>query len=210
MKTDFEAFKNGNMRIWLVILVFALSAVTVTAQSVSRRYDGVSMSEALADIAKSSDYYKINFIYDELDEFPVTCHFYQQNIIDAIMLVIGHYPVKVTIRGQYIFVECVEKRQTKVRGRVLGVRSAPLPNANITVFDARTGEIIHEEILDMRKELYSIQNPINYETTFTIIHIAFANFGSNVWTNRVFIPHHCSSRLTPRGGLYYRRRTTFY
>ena len=130
------------MRIWLVILVLALSAVTATAQSLSRRYDGVSMSEALADIAKSSDYYKINFIYDELDEFPITCHFYQQNIIDAIMLVIGHYPVKVTIRGQYIFVECVEKRQTKVRGRVLSARSTPLPNANITVFDARTGERI--------------------------------------------------------------------
>lgn len=128
------------MRIWLVILVLVLSAVTATSQTVSRRYDGVSMSEALADIAKSSDYYKINFIYDELDEFPVSCHFNQLNIIDAIMAVIGHYPVKVTIREQYIFVECVEKRQTKVRGRVLGVRSAPLPNANITVFDARTGE----------------------------------------------------------------------
>ena len=100
------------------------------------------MAEALADIAKSSDYYKINFIYDELDEFPVNCHFNQRNIIDAIISVIGHYPVKVTIRGQYIFVECVEKRQTKVRGRVLGARSAPLPNANITIFDARTGERI--------------------------------------------------------------------
>ena len=127
------------MRIWLVILALALSAVTATAQTISRKYDGVSMSQALADIAKSSEYYKVNFIYDELDEFPVTCHFSRKNIIDAIMSVIGYYPVKVTIKGKYIFVECVEKRQTKVRGRVLGVRSAPLHNANITVFDAHTG-----------------------------------------------------------------------
>lgn len=70
---------------------------------------------------------------DELDEFPVNCHFNQINVLDAIMAVIGHYPVKVTIQGQYVFVECVEKRQAKVRGRVLDVRSAPLPNANITI-----------------------------------------------------------------------------
>lgn len=131
-----------DMRIWLVIIVLIFSSITSTAQTISRRYDGVSMSQALADIAKVSDYYKINFIYDELDEFPVICHFSQKNIIEAILSVIGHYPVKLTISGQHLFVECVEKRQTKVRGRVLGARSAPLPNANITVFDAHTGERI--------------------------------------------------------------------
>ena len=121
-------------------LALLLSAVTSTAQTISRRYDGVSMSQALADIDKSTEQYKVNFIYDELDDFPVNCHFNQINVLDAIMAVIGHYPVKVTIQGQYVFVECVEKRQTKVRGRVLGARSAPLPNANITIYDARTGE----------------------------------------------------------------------
>ena len=130
------------MRIWLFTLALLLSAITSSAQTISRRYDGVSMSQALADIDKSSEEYKVNFIYDELDEFPVNCHFNQKNIIEAIMAVIGHYPVKVTIQGQYVFVECLEKRQTKVRGRVLGVRSAPLPNANITIFDARNGEKI--------------------------------------------------------------------
>ena len=128
------------MRIWLFTLALLLSAVTSTAQTISRRYDGVSMSQALADIDKSTEQYKVNFIYDELDDFPVNCHFNQINVLDAIMAVIGHYPVKVTIQGQYVFVECVEKRQTKVRGRVLGARSAPLPNANITIYDARTGE----------------------------------------------------------------------
>ena len=130
------------MRILLFILAFALTAITSTAQTFSRSYDGVSLSQALADIAKVSDEYKINFIYDELEDFPVNCHFNQKNVIDAILSVIGHYPVKISINGQYIFVECMEKRQTKVRGKILGAKSKPLANANITIINPRTGEKI--------------------------------------------------------------------
>ena len=135
-------FLNNGMRIWLVIIALVFSAITSTAQKISRKYDGVSMSQALADIAKVSDYYKINFIYDELDEFPVYCHFSQKNIIEAILSVIGYYPVKITIHGQYIFVECLEKRQTKVRGKIVGYNSVPLANANISIFDSHTNEKI--------------------------------------------------------------------
>lgn len=130
------------MRTFLVTIFIALLVCASEAQTISRRYDGISMSQALTDIAKASADYKINFIYNELDEFPVSCHFQQLSIVESIMRVVGQYPVKISIRDRHIFVECVEKRQTKVRGKIVGLKSAPVALANIMVFNASTNEPI--------------------------------------------------------------------
>ena len=130
------------MRTWFVTIFLAFLVCASEAQNISRQYDGISISQALTDIAKASADYKINFIYNELDEFPVICHFQNLSIVEAIMRVVGQYPVKISIRDRHIFVECAEKRQTKVRGKIVGLKSAPVAFANITIFDANTNEAI--------------------------------------------------------------------
>ena len=97
------------MRTWFVTIFLAFLVCASEAQNISRQYDGISISQALTDIAKASADYKINFIYNELDEFPVICHFQNLSIVEAIMRVVGQYPVKISIRDRHIFVECAEK-----------------------------------------------------------------------------------------------------
>ena len=89
-----------------MICGFALCA---DAQKVSRNYLDVSLSKVLEDLNQAVEDKTIFFIYNELEDFTVTCHFSNLSIEDAIREVIGFYPMKVTYDKDHIFVECTQK-----------------------------------------------------------------------------------------------------
>ena len=130
------------MRNLIVLFVFIFFAHVVQAQTITRNYESKPMSQVLADIAKSSEYYQVNFIYNELEDFLVTCHIKNQSIVEALETVIGLYPVKISIQENHIFVECIEKRKTKVKGKVVGYHSKPIAYVNIAVIDPLTNQRI--------------------------------------------------------------------
>ncbi|MBQ2200634.1 MAG: carboxypeptidase-like regulatory domain-containing protein, partial [Bacteroidaceae bacterium] len=76
-----------------LICGFALCA---DAQKVSRNYLDVSLSKVLEDLNQAVEDKTIFFIYNELEDFTVTCRFSNLSIEDAIREVIGFYPMKVT------------------------------------------------------------------------------------------------------------------
>ena len=105
----------------------------VQAQTISRQYQNESLSKVLEDLNAAVSSHTIYFIYDELEDFTVTCHFNNLRVNEAIREVIGFYPMKVTYDDDKIFVECTQKEDTKVIGHVVDESGNPIEFANISL-----------------------------------------------------------------------------
>ena len=66
----------------------------------------------------------------------MTSHFTDLSIQEAIREVIGFYPMKVTYDGDKIFVECTQKEDAKVIGRIVDENGHPIEFANISLHHA--------------------------------------------------------------------------
>ena len=106
------------------------------AQRISRHYQNESLSKVLEDLNAATSDKTIYFIYDELEDFTVTSHFTDLPIQEAIREVIGFYPMKVTYDGDKIFVECTQKEDAKVIGRIVDENGHPIEFANISLHHA--------------------------------------------------------------------------
>ena len=96
----------------ITILLLCLVATTMSAKSrITRSYHNESLSKVLEDLNNASNSQTIYFIYDELEDFTVTCSFKRLSLDDAIRTVIGFYPMTITYRGNRIFVECIQKSE---------------------------------------------------------------------------------------------------
>ena len=118
-------------------LFFILCHLTFSmamAQRITRHYDNVSMSKALMELNDLQQDYTVNFIYDELEDFKVTTDIKHKTLPDAVSQVVGFYPVRVTVKGHDIIVECIQKDHTKLTGRLIGPDRQPIAYANITLF----------------------------------------------------------------------------
>ena len=79
-------------------------------------FQGTSLSKALIELDKSTKHYDISFVYDELEDFTVTKTVKRGVALpEAVREVCGFYPVKVTLKGHNILVECIPKDRTTVR-----------------------------------------------------------------------------------------------
>ena len=116
-------------------LLCALS-LCAQAQRISRQYQNESLSKVLEDLNAVTSDYTIYFIYDELEDFTVTSSFTNLPIKEVIREVIGFYPMKVTYDGNRIFIECTQKEDAKVIGRVVDESGNPIEFANISLHGA--------------------------------------------------------------------------
>ncbi|MBR3657183.1 MAG: TonB-dependent receptor family protein [Prevotella sp.] len=116
-------------------LLCALS-LCAQAQRISRQYQNESLSKVLEDLNAVTSDYTIYFIYDELEDFTVTSSFTNLPIKEAIREIIGFYPMKVTYDGNRIFIECTQKEDAKVIGRVVDESGNPIEFANISLHGA--------------------------------------------------------------------------
>ena len=106
------------------------------AQRLSRDYQNESLSKVLEDLNDATTDQTIYFIYDELEDFTVTSHFNNLLLKEAIREVIGFYPMKVTYDDNRIFIECTQKEDAKVIGRVVDVQGQPIEFANVSLHGA--------------------------------------------------------------------------
>ena len=123
--------------------LMSLSLQTIYAQRITRSFRNTSMSEALTILAKSTKDYHINFMYDELEDFTVTTSIVKRTAPDAIRQIMGFYPMKMTIDGENIFVECTQKTPTKMIGRIIDNKKRPVDFANVALLNVRDSSLIN-------------------------------------------------------------------
>lgn len=76
--------------IFMIFLCMALMAGY--AQRLSHTFDKASFSKVLVWLDKAQPQYKINFIYDELEDFTVSTSFKNKDVRDIVTQVIGFIP----------------------------------------------------------------------------------------------------------------------
>ena len=104
----------------VLTIVFSLVTMLGNAQNITRQYDNVSLSKALMELNDLQQTYTINFIYDELEDFRVTTSIKHKTVTEAIMQIVGFYPVRVVKRGESeIFVECTHKTDRHLTGTII-------------------------------------------------------------------------------------------
>ena len=130
------------MKRYILLLIVSFVAISIHAQRITRNFRDVPMSKALKIIEASTGKYKINFIYNELEDFTVTTSIDKKDIQDAVRDVIGFYPIKMTVDGDNIFVECVQKENTKLIGEVIDKTGQPIIYANISLLSAKDSTFI--------------------------------------------------------------------
>ena len=124
------------MKQYLFTALLCALSLCAQAQRLSRDYQNESLSKVLEDLNAATSDQTIYFIYDELEDFTVTSHFSDLPLKEAIREVIGFYPMKVTYDDNRIFIECTQKEDAKVIGRVVDTEGQPIEFANVSLHGA--------------------------------------------------------------------------
>ena len=120
----------------LLIILLWLTGISVSAQRINRDFHDVSLSEALKYIQEQTTNYDITFIYDELEDFRVTTHVQSKSVPDAIIQLVGFYPVRVVKSGEReIYLECTHKTERHLTGTIIDETDQPVAYANIAVLN---------------------------------------------------------------------------
>ena len=128
---------------FMITLIALFCFTNVQAQKITRSYDNVSMSEVLRDLNEQSREYNISFLYNELEDYRVTTNIKHKSVTDAIMQVIGFYPIRVVKRGENeIYVECTHKTEHHLTGTIIDENPQPVPYANIYLLHPSDSTVI--------------------------------------------------------------------
>ena len=131
------------MKKWIMICACVAVFQTALAQRITRQYNNVSFSAALKDLNARQHKYTINFVYDELEDFRVTKSIRNQSVPDAIMQLIGFYPIRMTQVEDNIMVECTQKTPTKMIGRIIDNKKRPVDFANVALLNVSDSSLIN-------------------------------------------------------------------
>ena len=143
MKNIFKTTPNNGKTISLFLLFFLLILVQHSyAQRITRQYNNVSFSEALKDLNAHQHKYTINFVYDELEDFKVTKSIRNSNVPNAIMQLIGFYPIRMTQVENNIMVECTQKSTFRYKGRIVDERGNAAEYATIALLSPIDSTIV--------------------------------------------------------------------
>lgn len=125
---------------FLLLVMFCTVSLPTKSQHTFR---GASLSEALIELDQSSNRYDIAFVYDELEDFKVSKTIRKgRSLPAAVREVCGFYPVKVTVQGREIYVECIQKDRTKLMGRLVDAERQPVAYANILLYHHSDSTVI--------------------------------------------------------------------
>ena len=103
---------------------------------ITHDFHNVSMSDALKYIQQQATNYDIIFIYDELEDFRVTTNVHHQPVFNAILQLVGFYPVRVYKSGKHeIYVECTHKTDRHLTGTIVDEQSHPVAYANVAILN---------------------------------------------------------------------------
>jgi hypothetical protein len=107
-------------------------ASVASAQKITHTFQDIPLSDALKYIQEQATDYNITFIYDELEDFRVTTHIRNKSVPEAILQIVGFYPVRVVKSGKHeIYVECTHKTDRHLTGTIIDENRQPVPYANV-------------------------------------------------------------------------------
>ena len=122
-------------RLSFILLLCAMVSL-VSAQRITHDFYDVSLSDAMKYIQSQTTNYDVIFIYDELEDFRVTTDVRHKSVMDAIMQIVGFYPIRVYKSGEKeIYVECTHKTDRHLTGTIIDEHGMPVAYANVAILN---------------------------------------------------------------------------
>ncbi len=126
----------------IMLLLTVFVAETAFAQKIKHDFCNTPLPDALIALSEDKSSYRIHFVFDDLEDFTVTTSLRENNMMRAIRKTVGFYPVKITQDGKNIFLECTQKADTKLTGKLVDAKGKPVMYANITVLNENDSTFI--------------------------------------------------------------------
>lgn len=158
-------------------LLMCMVCASAIAQRVTANFQMTSMSKALLEVERQCQDYRINFIYDELQDFTVTQNIEDCSMDDALQLIAGFYPIRISRQGKIYSVECVQKEASKVMGRILDEAGEPFPLVNVVLLTPEDSTFINGGVSNNngdivipceRKDVIAKISFIGYQTQYKL------------------------------------------
>ena len=130
------------MRKLYILLLLCAVVSMAQAQKITRNYKNQSLSRVLEDLNAATNRHEISFVYNDLEDFTVTCQLEHLSLDDALMKVVGFYPVRIVRDGEKYFVECTHKTERHLKGRMIDEQQQPLAYANISLLNPADSSLI--------------------------------------------------------------------
>ncbi|MDO4958182.1 MAG: TonB-dependent receptor [Prevotellaceae bacterium] len=129
-----------------VIILMYFVCISATAQRITAEFHKLSMSEALLAVERQSNKCNINFIYEDLKDFTVTQRINNRPIAEALRMIAGFYPIRITQNGNVFSIECIQKETYKIMGRILDENDKPLSCATIELLNPQDSTLINSGV----------------------------------------------------------------
>ena len=165
----------------IIFMIYLCMAVTASyAQHLSHTFDKASFSKALVWLDKAQSQYKINFIYDELEDFTVSTSFKDKDIHEAINQMIGFYPIRATFDKDEIYVECIQKEPQKLIGRVLDDKGEPMEFVNVALLNVKDSSYVNGGVSNLsgdfviptnQKQVIARFSYVGYKTQYRRVNV---------------------------------------
>ena len=130
------------MRRIIFTFICCMLFMAATAQRITRKYNNVSLSEALRQLNEQSEEYTISFLYNELEDFRITTSVHHKTIPEAIRQMIGFYPIRMSIDSTEITVECPQKSAPRYKGTIIDTDGQSVAYANIALLSPHDSTLI--------------------------------------------------------------------
>lgn len=126
----------------IIILICCLAFAGVQAQKITREYNNVPLNDALRQLNELSEKYNISFLYNELEDFRITTSIHHKTVPEAIRQMIGFYPIRMTVEGREIVVECPQQADSRYKGTIIDEQGHPIAYANIALLSPNDTTLI--------------------------------------------------------------------
>ena len=130
----------------MILCACVVSFQAAMAQRITRQYDNVPFASVLKDMNAQQSRYTINFVYDELEDFKVTKSIRNMSVPNAIMQLIGFYPIRMTQVEDNIMVECTQKSTLRYKGRIVDERGNAAEYATIALLSPIDSTIVGQGV----------------------------------------------------------------
>lgn len=136
------------MKRLIILFAVMLCVATAFAQKFSYRFNHTPLADALVQIAGQHPDIHINFIYNELDKYPVTATIHTNDAYDMLRQLIGLNPVSVISSGDRYYVEALQHGKFSYRGRVIDEEYQPAPGTTILLLASKDSTVITYGVAD--------------------------------------------------------------
>ena len=124
------------------LLLLCLVIGMAYGQKITRSYQGESLSRVLEDLNAATARYEIAFVYNDLEDFTVTCDFKRLSLDEALMKIVGLWPVRIVRDHDKYFVECTHKADRRLTGRVVDEQGRPVTYASVALLSPADSSLV--------------------------------------------------------------------